>query len=173
MKKAVVKPIPLEQMREHLTVDPTSATGLRWVKATSKLSRVKAGAEAGSVTSRGYHHLTFQGVIYRVSRIVFALQTGKDPGEMQVDHINRNRLDNSIQNLRLVTHRENCQNKTDHGVFPVGVCYHKEKRKFIAEIYVNGKRRFLGYFVNPDLASEAYRRACKDVGSLAGSNSAK
>ena len=54
-------------------------------------------------------------VLYRAARIIWCLQTGEDPGEMYVDHINRDPYDNRWENLRLVTQLQNQRNRTTEG----------------------------------------------------------
>lgn len=66
-----------------------------------------------------------------------------------IDHINRKRFDNRRFNLREVNDRENSHNRSNHGLFPVGVNYHKRDGKFTTGIYINGKLNFLGYFIDP------------------------
>ena len=54
-------------------------------------------------------------VLYRAARIIWCLQTGEDPGEMYVDHINRDPYDNRWENLRLVTQLQNQRNRSANG----------------------------------------------------------
>jgi len=57
----------------------------------------------------------------------------------------------------LLTKRDNCR-----GEYPVGVCFHKTRGKFMARIRINGKLKFLGYFTTPEEAFFAYK-AAKEV----------
>lgn len=77
-----------------------------------------ADPEAGTLTrkSNGYvykpiSHATIKGRLYLVSRILYALYTGRDPGALYVDHIDRDRTNNRRSNLRTLSAAENSQNK--------------------------------------------------------------
>ena len=79
-----------------------------------------------------------------------------------VDHINRNPLDNRRSNLRICTHAENMRNsklnvKNTSGF--KGVTWHKQIGKWMAQISLNGKRKYLGVFYDPIDAHEAYKIA--------------
>lgn len=76
------------------------------------------------------------------------------PDDMIVDHINHNRLDNRKSNLRICTVRENNFNKKSKGVY-----WHESRNKWSARIQVDGKKIFLGYFINKDDAIQARRNA--------------
>ena len=89
----------------------------------------------------------------------------KTPADMQVDHINRNRLDNRKANLRVVTKSENLKNKeiykNNKSGFR-GVSWNASKRKWVAQINVNEKRKHVGSFASPEEAARAYDKAAKE-----------
>ena len=101
------------------------------------------------------------------------LVTNAKKGE-EIDHINHDKLDNRKENLRKVTHSENCQNrplnKRNKSGYK-GVHWFKNEKKWSARLGVNGKRIFLGYFDNKKDAAKAYDIAAKKhFGSLAFTN---
>lgn len=66
-----------------------------------------------------------------------------------VDHIDHNKENNKITNLRFATHQENCRNQRvakDNSSTAKGVTFDKRKQKWRADVYLNGKTKFLGYF---------------------------
>lgn len=84
------------------------------------------------------------------------------PKDMQVDHINRNRLDNRKSNLRLATRAENSRNsinssKNANGYR--GVKFDKRYGSWSAQIEVDGKHMHLGTFESSDVAARAYDEA--------------
>lgn len=87
------------------------------------------------------------------------------PKDMQVDHINGNRLDNRKSNLRLVTLEQNRMNrglnKNNKSGYK-GVFWYKPLYKWCAYITVNTKRRHLGYFRDKKEAAFAYNKAAFD-----------
>jgi hypothetical protein len=79
-----------------------------------------------------------------------------------VDHINNDRLDNRIENLQLISSRENSSKDKKLGSSKhTGVHFHKNKNKFNANIRINGKKIYLGSFDCEIEASEAYQNALK------------
>lgn len=80
-----------------------------------------------------------------------------------IDHINGNKSDNTLANLRCVTESENCQNAvlklTDKYGNPVGAHYHKPSKSFKSSIMLMGKQVHLGYFPTAAEASAAYLAA--------------
>ena len=85
---------------------------------------------------------------------------------MVIDHINGDPFDNKIDNLRLVTHRENamnrrlsCNNKS--GV--IGVHYYASRKQWQAQITVKGKKINLGRFDNFDDAVKSRKDAKKKL----------
>lgn len=90
----------------------------------------------------------------------------KTPEGYDTDHINGNGLDNRSSNLRTVTRSQNMWNrkKNSNGTSKYkGVYWHKQHRKWIANIQVNKKRYFIGLFIEEKDAAMAYAtRASKE-----------
>jgi hypothetical protein len=84
------------------------------------------------------------------------------PKNMECDHINRNRLDNRKSNLRVVTHKENMQNKSTYknnsSGYP-GIKWNKSLNKWQSQITINKVRKHLGVFANLQDAVIARRLA--------------
>lgn len=80
-----------------------------------------------------------------------------DPS-LEVDHINRNKLDNRKANLRLVSRQDNSLNKNKKSGLPRGVYFHKPTKKYYSQITKKGFRYTIGYFKTIEEASEAYEK---------------
>jgi hypothetical protein len=81
-----------------------------------------------------------------------------------IDHINSDKLDNRLENIQIVTTRQNCsKEKTLKSGLPTGVTSPKRTKKFIARISINGKRQLLGSFSTPEKASQAYQKALQNL----------
>lgn len=74
----------------------------------------KAHWTFGCKNSRGYRQVRIKGTRYCVHRLVAETFIGEVPEGFDADHINRIKDDNRVENLRIVTHRENCHNTTLH-----------------------------------------------------------
>lgn len=84
------------------------------------------------------------------------------PKGLQVDHINRNTLDNRKSNLRIVTSRENNMNKRNNSKVP-GVRWHTQGKKWNARITIRGKEKSLGMFTSYEEAVSARLKALEEV----------
>lgn len=86
-----------------------------------------------------------------------------DKYKVVVDHINNNKIDNRIENLKLISNRENTT-KDQKGCSSdyIGVHWHKSYNKWQSLILVNGKQKYLGRFEKEYDAHLAYQNALKD-----------
>jgi hypothetical protein len=112
----------------------------------------------------------FQGrILYRpylAHRVGWAIYSGAWP-ERQIDHINGNKLDNRIANLRNATSQQNSRNraigiKNTSGT--IGVYWNVSKSKWAAQIHINGKQKHIGHFKSKDEAIEARAKASAEYG---------
>jgi len=89
------------------------------------------------------------------------------PEGMQIDHIDGNGLDNTKSNLRIVTIRQNAQNRHEarSSTYP-GVYWQKDRGKWHANITINGKTKSLGRFEIEAEAYEAYLKALEGLGDI-------
>lgn len=79
--------------------------------------------------------------------------------EFIVDHINNNKLDNRLENLQIISQRQNSTKDLKIGTSKfVGVYFNKKENKYMSRIYINGKRKYLGLFVSEHEASKAYQK---------------
>lgn len=114
---------------------------------------------------RGYLRYTLDRkamTIHQLLAIVFIPNPDNKPF---VDHKDRNKQNNLINNLRWVTEQENQFNKSSkiNGTSKyVGVCWVNNKG-WRALVSLNRKQTFLGYFKTPELASAAYQEAKKTL----------
>ena len=117
---------------------------LYWKKSISKKTVV--GKLAGSKLN-GYKRVAFYEKEYYVHRIIFAMHHGYMP--KFIDHIDNNKSNNRIENLREATHSENQWNhklRSDNKSGVKGVSWASRDQRWKAQCYVNGKSHQLGYF---------------------------
>jgi len=91
----------------------------------------------------------------------------KYSGSLSVDHVNGNVYDNRKCNLRIARHKDNIYNACKHRKQCTskykGVCWARNKNKWLARIYKDGKNRFLGHFESEIDAAIAYNEAAKEL----------
>jgi len=146
-------------LRTYFALSDESPTNLIWVVA--RPYKIQPGDKAGCLNGEGYYQLRLNYRSYLVHRIVWALANDRDPGRLQIDHIDMNRSNNTPSNLRLVTHRVNNQLKSNAS--PLGTGVAKCGPKFQARIRKDGKLIHLGTFTTQAEASNAYQRAAVSI----------
>lgn len=147
-----------QELRELLSYDPETGvltwkprveTAFATKRAASTWNARYAGKDAlTSHNGWGYRRGSVRGALYCTHRVAWALSYNEWPNG-QIDHINGDRSDNRLANLRLVSHAENGRNQqmpstSTSGV--VGVHWYKKFQKWQAHITVSRRTKFLGYF---------------------------
>lgn len=149
-----------EYLRSILDYDP--ATGIfTWKISTA--NNVKVGDVAGCTTGEGYLHISICSSRYKSHRLAWLYVYGEWPS-LDIDHINRNRSDNRIANLRDVSHKQNLQNtgKYSHNTSGhPGVSWSKCVSKWRARIAHDQKHIHLGCFTDIEEAIAARKAAEK------------
>lgn len=160
-------PIPLDWANDHLELAPELASGLRWKKAPANNKKYMVNQMAGSLGMKGYWKIRIKGKDYRAHRVVWALAHREDPGlgsDLTIDHIDRNKSNNSASNLRLrdaVGQMENTNWRGGKSKYP-GVALLPSGR-WQAQYYrpgqgAGGKQKYLGTFSSEEQAWNAIKK---------------
>jgi len=173
-----MKELNTDQVRELLDYDPETGIftwrerGPHWFKTENACGTFNTrfvGRPAGSVSLKknGYPRIIIgvDGSQYRASRLAF-LWMGEELPE-QVDHEDRNSLNNAWKNLRRSSHRENTKNKSMYSNNTsgyTGVSWNKTSGKWLAQVSDNGRLKNLGYFNCPHLAGRVVAEFRKTLG---------
>lgn len=129
---------------------------------TAQSTRV--GDLAGGSHPLGYRTVGVNGKNRYEHRLIFLLHHGYLPEF--IDHIDGNKSNNQIENLRAATKSENMRNRgaqSNNALGLKGVCFHKQTGRYKAEIKLHGKRTHLGLFDTPVEASAAYAEAANNI----------
>ena len=124
-----------------------------------------AGAPAGHVDKRGYIRIGIDGQLYAGHRIAWLMHYGEAPPDhLDVDHLNLDKSDNRIANLRLATRAQNKANSTARSDSKAGI---KGVRcrggRWEARIYAHGRFESIGWFDTAEAASLAYAARAREV----------
>lgn len=131
---------------------------------TNRYSRGRAfvGARAGSTSGHGYRKITIGYNKYYEHHLAWLYVHGVWPDE--IDHINGDRCDNRIANLRVCSRSENNFNRQDGtGISGLkGAYLDPRNSQWFSKIQVGGQHKFLGNFNSPEEAHEAYLKAAEE-----------
>ncbi|EFL4461577.1 MULTISPECIES: HNH endonuclease [Enterobacteriaceae] len=143
-----------QRLKNLLNYDPS--TGI----FTRRITRggMYAGSVVGTLSTHGYRKIMVDKVAYAAHRLAWLYVYGNFPGG-EIDHINRDRCDNRIVNLRIASRKDNARNK---GVSKrntsgaKGVSWDRQTKKWRAQISVSGKSISIGRFDKKSDAVIAY-----------------
>ena len=148
-------------MNYYERINYNSETGaFTWAVSAPGIS---AGKAAGGVNAYGYRIIRIGRKAVRACRLAFFLTSGEWPAG-EVDHINGDRLDDRLCNLRVVDRAGNSQNKREAQVNNLscgllGVTWNKQHRRWQAKIVARKVRHHVGYFDTAEDAHKAYMAA--------------
>lgn len=132
---------------------------LFWKSKPSKTSPIKIGNEVGTLMGDGYKRTNIFKKYYAIHRVVFLMKNGYLP-EI-VDHIDGNKTNNRIENLREATKSQNAQNKKMHKNNKSGIkgVHLNKAKKWVAQLRINNQVTYLGSFDDIKLAENAVKVA--------------
>lgn len=151
--------ITQELLHEYFTYDGKI---LRWRIKLPYAKHDGVGSIAGGINSLGYRRITLHGRQYLAHRLIWLYVYGEWPKGM-LDHINRIKDDNRIENLRMADMSLNVRNRDAYpsktGVKGVYPC----RDKYRASIQVGDTQRHLGVFDTIEQAQKARQSAEKSL----------
>jgi hypothetical protein len=144
----------MEHVREYLKLDSTSPTGLVWVKSPGKKCHVGTPAFT-AIAVQGYRVGRLKGKLLRAHRVIWYLAYGTIPEV--IDHIDGDRLNYNLSNLRDVTCIQNSHNMSK----AKGYTFNKRAGKWQAQLTVNYQHMVIGLYNTAEEARAAYLAAKK------------
>jgi hypothetical protein len=148
------------RLRELMHYDP--ATGV--FTSNTRRGIADKGSPIRGMISNGYSRIGIAGIRYAAHRLAWLYVHGEWP-KQDIDHINGDKLDNRISNLRDVSTRTNTENRrtamSNNKSKLLGV--RKMGKKWAAHIGTNGRTRYLGSFLTPEEAHAAYLVAKREL----------
>lgn len=146
----------VDRLRQVLSYEPSNG---RLIWLVRRGVKVKAGDEAGT-NHDGYVRIKVDGRLILAHRIAWAMHFGLWPHD-EIDHIDGNKSNNSIRNLRCVDRMVNMQNQraapsSNRSCGLIGATWLKDRSCWSAQITVAGQKRHLGVFDTAEKAHAAY-----------------
>ena len=155
--------LTLDQVSAFLCYDPDTGEFTRIAHSKSSSGRRSGKSKLGAITRKpnagGYLAISVNNKSYYAHRLAWLFGHAQWPSGA-IDHINGDKLDNRLCNLRICEAATNQQNiraaKSGNMTGLLGVTPCNESGRYIASIMVDGRRIHLGRFDTPELAHAAY-----------------
>jgi len=148
-------PLTAEQLRNLLEYRPDTGRFYWKVRRGSALP----GSEAGSWQTYGYRKIVIERRPYLAHRLAWLYVYGEHPIGV-IDHSNRDRTDNRIENLEDRPRGRNAANRERRSQSGfTGICF--ERSKWVARFGVNGRTFYLGSYDTPKKAASRYQTAAR------------
>lgn len=161
-QQAMKLPIAPEALKASLNYD--SETGNLY-RISNRQGGFKIGALAGYKHHSGYIYIKVNGKTYAAHRLAWLFHYGEIP-DGEIDHINCNKSDNRIINLRLSDRKGNVCNvglRKDNTSGVKGVSWHRECGKWVAYVRHNGRKIYVGLFSELSDAADAVSEMRKSL----------
>ena len=160
-------------MSKEIYKDVKGYEGMYQVSNLGNIKSLKFGKERilkTSIDNLGYYHvrLSKKGFkktlkVHKLVAIAF-LNHKQCNYKLVIDHKNNIKTDNTIKNLQIITHRKNCSKDRKNGSSKyIGVCFYKERNKWLSRIKINKKSKHLGYFDCELKAAVAYQNELSEL----------
>ena len=127
---------------------------------TGLLTRIRTNKTYTKPNKAGYIVVHIKGKQYRAHRIIWKMCKLEDPGNYTIDHIDNNRSNNRIENLRLATQTQQNYNFSRK---PKGYRWDKQRNRFIVFITINGRYNYLGSYREEEDAIERFAEVYKET----------
>jgi len=169
----MTKPNPLPPQKKLQELFDYKDGQLYWKERIK--SDIDISKPAGYIGNDEYRRIKIEGKTYKAHRLIWKYLYGKDPKEF-IDHIDGNRINNNIENLREATRQQNGFNRGPQKNNKLGIKgVRKDGNKYRATIIINGENKHLGLFFTIEEArlvrEEAENKLFKEFSVLNRDNS--
>ena len=151
-----------DELKQLLRYNPETGLFTRVKKSAN--GRAKVGDIAGGYDLNGYNTIKLNGSRYYGHRLVWLYVYGYFPKE--IDHIDRNKSNNKLSNLRSVTRKENMLNKPSYLGEYRGIWFNKKWNNHQVYARIDGKAIYCGSFKTKDEAMRARNMVEENYGKI-------
>lgn len=144
--------MPADVLRELLEYDAETGV-IRWSMAT--VNGHRAGQLAGTVALNGYRMIRLQGKLRLAHRLAWTMHYGHPPA-LNIDHVNRDRADNRLVNLRDVSQKANSRNHPSKPLLVGAVLL--PSGRWAAQVHKYGGAHAVGEFDTPAQANKEWQK---------------